>query len=114
MSRPIPDRRPDESLIDAARRCAIDAVYYERDHGGNMHTAGEAAADAVLALLHDDAVVDRAERAILLTHVAEQRAYLAGEVEAGAWRPREYAAAAVDAALELERSGSPTSGREAS
>lgn len=110
MSRPIPDRRANETLVDAARRCAIDAVYYERDHGGNMHTAGEAAADAVLTLLRADDTVDRAEKAILLTHAAEQRAYLSGEIERTTWRPREYAAAAVGAALERERSGSPTSG----
>lgn len=57
-----------------------------------------------------DAMIDRAEKAILTTHVAEQKAYLAGEIDRDTWRPREYAAAAVHAALELERAGSPASG----
>lgn len=108
-TRPAPERRPDESLQDAARRCAIDAVYFERDAGGTMHTAGAAAADAVLALLSEDldAMTDRAEKAIVVTHVAEQKAYLSGEIEASTWRPRAYAAAAVRAACELGRGGTP-------
>jgi hypothetical protein len=44
-------RRPDETIGDAATRCATDAVYHERDRGGDMHTAGELAADAVLGLV---------------------------------------------------------------
>ena len=44
-------RRSGESLEDAARRVAIDAVYEARDSGGTMHQAGELAADRVLGLL---------------------------------------------------------------
>lgn len=45
------DRRPDESLEDAAKRVAIDAVYAARNRGGTMHDAGEDAAAAVLRLI---------------------------------------------------------------
>jgi hypothetical protein len=45
-------QRVDESVHDAARRVAIDAVYAARDDGGTMHTAGEAAADAVLLIVN--------------------------------------------------------------
>jgi hypothetical protein len=39
--------RSGESLEDAARRVAIDALYAARDAGGTMHDAGAAAGDAV-------------------------------------------------------------------
>ncbi len=69
-------RRPGESLLDAAHRVAIDAVYYERDHGGDMHTAGAAAADAVLALLApvDEHLVDVDEQGFTVTHPLTERA----------------------------------------
>jgi hypothetical protein len=74
--RTVPERRPGEPLVDAARREAIDAVYYERDHGGTMHTAGAAAADAVLALLApvDDHLVDVDEHSFTVTHPLTERA----------------------------------------
>lgn len=37
-------KRDDETWAECARRNAIDAGYHERDNGGTMHTAGEAAA----------------------------------------------------------------------
>lgn len=37
-------QRVDESVHDAARRVAIDAVYAARNDGGTMHTAGDRAA----------------------------------------------------------------------
>jgi hypothetical protein len=45
-------QRIDESVHEAARRVAIDAVYAARNDGGTMHTAGEAAADAVLMIVN--------------------------------------------------------------
>lgn len=98
--RPIPARRVDESIGAAARREAIDAVYYERDHGGDMHTAGAAAADAVLHL------VAAAEPDLW-------HAVLRAWDRAGMRASRRSAEAAVAAVLEelaIERSDSPTSG----
>lgn len=45
-------QRVDESVHGAARRVAIDAVYAARNDNGTMHTAGEAAADAVLMIVN--------------------------------------------------------------
>jgi hypothetical protein len=45
-------RRPEESVREAAIRVAIDAVYEARDSGGTMHTAGELAAERVLAIVN--------------------------------------------------------------
>lgn len=44
-------RRAGESLTDAARRVAIDAVYEARDSGGTMHDAGGLAAERVLQVV---------------------------------------------------------------
>jgi hypothetical protein len=44
-------RRMGEPLADAVRRVAIDAVYFERDNGGTMHTSGETAGNAVAGLI---------------------------------------------------------------
>lgn len=71
------ERRPGEPLVDAARRVAIDAVYRERDAiGGTMHTAGAAAADAVLALLEpvEHHLVDVGETSFTVTHPLTERA----------------------------------------
>jgi hypothetical protein len=69
-------RRPDEPLVDACRRVAIDAVYQARDSGGTMHTAGAAAADAVLALLApiDDHLVHIGRERFTVTHPLTERA----------------------------------------
>lgn len=47
-----------ETIREQARRLAIDAVYYQRDHGGTMHTAGAAAADIALAVVKEYLPVD--------------------------------------------------------
>lgn len=69
------DRRPGEPLIDAARRVAIDAVYAARDSGGTMHTAGAAAADAVLDLLEpiDEHLVDFGDEHFTVIHPLTER-----------------------------------------
>lgn len=43
--------RPDESVRENCNRVAIDAIYTARDSGLNMHDAGRAAADVVIAML---------------------------------------------------------------
>lgn len=44
--------------MEQAIRVAIDAVYHERDRGGTMHTAGEAAARSALAVVAEYLPVD--------------------------------------------------------
>lgn len=70
------ERRTGEQLRDAARRVAIDAVYHARESGGTMHTAGEQAAAAVLALLEpvDGHLVDLGEGTFTVTHPLTERA----------------------------------------
>lgn len=47
--------REGESPREAAHRVATDAIYHERDHDGDMGTAGTAAAEAVLAVAYEAA-----------------------------------------------------------
>lgn len=47
-----------ETIREQATRLAIDAVYHERENGGTMHTAGEAAADVVLRVIKEHLPVD--------------------------------------------------------
>jgi hypothetical protein len=67
--------RPGETLVEAARRVAIDAVYHARDTGGTMHDAGTRAADTVLELLGpiDEHLVDLGDQHFTVTHPLTER-----------------------------------------